>query len=294
VTRSFHTQRSRMGRAIAALAVAGGLVTAAPAAHGGWHLTLDLAQGLLIPRGEAARYTTELLLAPEVELGGVVRLGVAGGAVFRNVGWDGAAGGRASLRAYRFAFDDVAIRLVADGIYLFDAGSGRVTGGALLDVLGLLRVGISAGRSLDQGRWMLLTSLGVDVISVFRLASGPKDHPLRQLPLGPPAVSPGVAELLSDGVRSRVLGILPRPRKEAALCWVQAHRDALAAVANVAVVIDLATRQGQPELARAVEESRAAVTGSLELAVEVLAVRRGLTQAVQQALADIGLTCGGG
>jgi hypothetical protein len=257
-------------------------------------LPLDVGQGPLFSSGSApTAYRFQPELAPSLALDRV-RLGIPLAASFTDprftagVGphWRAGAGGRASLRVHSFfGFSDLALWAKVEALVWVPDRQESIAFGIEAEVLSV-RVGVSAAKSFESDeRYSLLTSIGVELPSLFRILHGSHETHVNGHLVGP--TEPTSAELLASGVTSRILGL----GSTSALCWVNAHQQEIAAHATIDALIALATAGGQDGVAEAIRESAQAVPGKGDDPARVRAARQGLLTAYATAVEDNGLTC---
>lgn len=278
------------------LAVVASLLVGLPALAdpSNFALPLDLGQGLLFPTASASTaYRFQPGIAPSLGLG-PVRLGIPLAVSFTDPQfragtgphWRSGIGGRASLRLHSFlGFSDLAVWAKAEALVWIPDRQESIGIGLEAEVLSV-RIGVAVNKLYGSDeRFGLLTSIGVELHSLYRLLSGPR--PTVRNEIRPTAPEPDAARLLASQVKSRVLGL----GSTAVFCWVGAHVNKIASVTTLDGLVALATSDGQTSVADAIREGERAVPGDQGDPLRARAAGQGLLEAYADAVQEINLTC---
>jgi hypothetical protein len=127
-------------------------------------LPVDFEQGLVIGAAEPRTpYLFGVRVVPSLDIDRV-RFGLVLGPMYRNPVWDFALGANMALFVPTSG-KRTGLRFVVQGEYLPRTQAGRISIGALADLLGMLRIGLWPGFDFDAMRPELCISIGGDVMS---------------------------------------------------------------------------------------------------------------------------------
>jgi hypothetical protein len=133
-------------------------------------LPVDVEQGLVFGAAEPhTPYLFALRVVPSLDFERV-RFGLVFGPAYRNPAWDFALGANISLLV-PVSGKQVGVRFVVQAEYLPNQHAARVSLGTVLDLLGLLRVGLWPAFDFEARRAELCVSIGGDFISWAKLVS---------------------------------------------------------------------------------------------------------------------------
>jgi len=182
-------------------------------------------------------------------------------------------------------FSDLAVWAKAEALVWIPDRQESIGLGIEAEVLSM-RIGVAVNKLYGSDeRFGLLTSIGVELHSLYRLLSPPR--PTVPNEIRPTVPEPDAATLLTSQVKSRVLGL----RSNAALCWVGAHVNKIASATTLDGLVALATNDSQTSVADAVRESERVVPGDQSDPVRARAAGQGLLEAYADAVQEINLTC---
>jgi hypothetical protein len=134
-------------------------------------LPVDVEQGLVFGAADPRTpYVFALRVVPSVDVARA-RFGLVLGPSYRNPAWDFALGANVALFVSTTG-KETGFRFVVQGEYLLHQQMARVSLGALVELLGLLRIGLWPAFDLDALHAELCISVGADVMSWARLLSG--------------------------------------------------------------------------------------------------------------------------
>ncbi len=98
--------------------------------------------------------------------GGMVRVGASTAVTYANPDWEVAGGGRIEVRVLQIGLEEVGIFL--GGEVLRGTGDRTpITIFGFLDLAGVVRTGISAGRDVCQDETLLEAFVGADLVTLF-------------------------------------------------------------------------------------------------------------------------------
>lgn len=137
-------------------------------------LPLDIRQGLVFGSDRPRTpYQFDAVLAPGVDFESL-QLNALLAPTYLNPEWDFGVGAGASVFFSKW-LRDIGIRLSAQGTYLVSEASVRVALGVGFEVLTLLRLNVWPGYDFEAERVFLTSSIGVDLVSLVRVMSGPQE-----------------------------------------------------------------------------------------------------------------------
>jgi hypothetical protein len=140
------------------------LAWAAPCQAQSFALPVDIEQGLVIGAAKPRTpYLFGVRVVPSLDIERA-RFGLVLGPMYRNPEWDFALGANMALFVPTSG-KDTGLRFVVQGEYLPRTQVGRISIGAVAELLGMLRIGLWPGFDFDVMRPELCISLGADVMS---------------------------------------------------------------------------------------------------------------------------------
>lgn len=127
-------------------------------------LPVDIEQGLVFGAAEPRTpYVWGVRVVPSLDIERA-RFGVVLGPMYRNPRWDFALGANMALFVPTSG-KETGLRFVVQGEYLPNTQAGRISFGAVAELVGLLRIGVWPAFDFNAMRPELCVSLGADVMS---------------------------------------------------------------------------------------------------------------------------------
>jgi hypothetical protein len=257
-----------------------------------FELPLDLGkQGLSFPaHGQPTRYRYQPTLAPTL-LGSRFSVGVPLAAVFDAPDWRFAAGLRPAVRLYALeGLYDASVWAEAEGMVTVPHPRAVIQAGLVARLL-FLRIGVWGGPTTgSDGRWSLLSGLGVDLVSLVRVLGGPKESNPNVVIPGPPRDDSLLTQFRTN-VASHLKGDTPLTRLPSVSCWVLAHRSALEQSTSLGALEALARGDGQADMVNAVEQTRQALPKVADSPVAARAAAQGAIDGAEDARSELKFTC---
>jgi|GEM_PF-5543617 len=140
------------------------LACAAPAHAQRFALPVDIEQGLVIGAAEPRTpYLFGVRVVPSIDVDRL-RFGIVLGPMYRNPLWDFSLGANVAF-FLPTSGKATGLRFVVQGEYLPRTQAGRLSIGAVAELLGMLRIGLWPAFDFDVMRPELCISIGADVMS---------------------------------------------------------------------------------------------------------------------------------